>query len=93
MWCKCLEQALRQVPRERVQVATKCGIAGFDAGGLCVKGTPEYVRASCEASLVRLGVDYIDLYFQHRIDQSVPIEETVCIGRSSNRALNFVACV
>ncbi|KAF7107794.1 hypothetical protein CFC21_108376 [Triticum aestivum] len=72
-----LGKALRQVPRERVQVATKCGIAGFDAGGLCVKGTPEYVRASCEASLVRLGVDYIDLYFQHRIDQSVPIEETM----------------
>ena len=74
-----LGKALRQVPRERVQVATKCGIAGFDAGGMLVKGTPEYVRTCCEASLERLAMDYVDLYFQHRIDQSVPIEETVCI--------------
>ncbi|KQJ96744.1 hypothetical protein BRADI_3g26900v3 [Brachypodium distachyon] len=44
---------------------------------MVVKGTPDYVRACCEASLARLGVDYIDLYFQHRIDQSVPIEETM----------------
>jgi len=44
-----------------------------------VKGTPDYVRACCEASLQRLAVDYIDIYYQHRIDQSVPIEETVCI--------------
>ena len=44
-----------------------------------VKGTPDYVRACCEASLQRLAVDYIDLYYQHRIDQSVPIEETVRI--------------
>ncbi|VAI72533.1 unnamed protein product [Triticum turgidum subsp. durum] len=72
-----LGKALRQVPRERVQVATKCGIAGFDAGGMLVKGTPEYVRTCCEASLERLAMDYVDLYFQHRIDQSVPIEETM----------------
>lgn len=42
-----------------------------------VKGTPEYVRECCEASLKRLDVDYIDLYYQHRVDQSVPIEDTV----------------
>ncbi|GJN20675.1 hypothetical protein PR202_gb08078 [Eleusine coracana subsp. coracana] len=74
-----LGKALKQLPREKVQVATKCGIERFDAGGLRVKGTPDYVRASCEASLQRLDVDYIDLYYQHRIDQSIPIEETVCI--------------
>jgi aryl-alcohol dehydrogenase-like predicted oxidoreductase len=42
-----------------------------------VCGRPEYVRASCEASLRRLGVDHIDLYYQHRIDTTVPIEDTV----------------
>lgn len=42
-----------------------------------VKGTPEYVRQCCEASLKRLDIDYIDLYYQHRVDTSVPIEETV----------------
>ncbi|KAI8024284.1 Perakine reductase [Camellia lanceoleosa] len=42
-----------------------------------VKGTVEYVRSYCEASLKRLGVDYIDLYYIHRIDRSVPIEETM----------------
>ncbi|BAF26529.2 Os10g0419100, partial [Oryza sativa Japonica Group] len=72
-----LGKALKQLPREKVQVATKFGIAGFDANGMLVKGTPDYVRACCEASLERLAVDYIDLYYQHRIDQSVPIEETM----------------
>uniref|UniRef100_A0A0E0EXY3 NADP-dependent oxidoreductase domain-containing protein n=1 Tax=Oryza meridionalis TaxID=40149 RepID=A0A0E0EXY3_9ORYZ len=72
-----LGKALKQLPREKVQVATKFGIAGFDASGMLVKGTPDYVRACCEASLERLDVDYIDLYYQHRIDQSVPIEETM----------------
>ncbi|XP_047053112.1 perakine reductase-like isoform X1 [Lolium rigidum] len=72
-----LGKALRGLPREKVQVATKCGIAGFDASGMCVKGSPEYVRDCCEASLKRLAVNYIDLYFLHRIDQLVPIEETM----------------
>uniref|UniRef100_A0A0E0M7R2 NADP-dependent oxidoreductase domain-containing protein n=1 Tax=Oryza punctata TaxID=4537 RepID=A0A0E0M7R2_ORYPU len=72
-----LGKALKQLPREKVQVATKFGIAGFDANGLIVKGNPDYVCACCEASLERLAVDYIDLYYQHRIDQSVPIEETM----------------
>lgn len=70
-------KALKQLPREKIQLATKFGIAGFDLNGMSVKGNPEYVRACCEASLDRLGVDYIDLYYQHRVDQSVPIEETV----------------
>lgn len=43
-----------------------------------VQGTPEYVHNACEASLKRLGVDYIDLYYQHRIDVNTPIEDTVC---------------
>lgn len=43
-----------------------------------VQGDPEYVRACCEASLKRLEIDFIDLYYQHRIDTQVPIEVTVC---------------
>ena len=59
-------------------MATKFGIAGLDSDRrIIIKGTPEYVRSCCEASLKRLGVDYIDLYFQHRVDMSVPIEDTV----------------
>nr|ACJ85394.1 unknown [Medicago truncatula] len=42
-----------------------------------IKGSPEYVRSSCEASLKRLNVEYIDLYYQHRVDTTVPIEDTV----------------
>ena len=66
------------MPREQVQVATKFGIAGVGPDRrIIVKGNPEYVRSCCEASLKRLDVDYIDLYYQHRVDTSVPIEETV----------------
>ncbi|GMN25460.1 hypothetical protein TIFTF001_000933 [Ficus carica] len=71
-------KALKQIPREEVQLATKFGIAGIGPDSrMIVKGTPEYVRSCCEASLKRLDVDYIDLYYQHRIDTSVPIEETI----------------
>ncbi|CAA2985358.1 Hypothetical predicted protein [Olea europaea subsp. europaea] len=49
-------KALKQLPREEVQVATKFGIAGFDASGVIVKGTPEYARSCCEASLKSLGM-------------------------------------
>ncbi len=65
--------------RERVIIATKFGIVRDpnDATTRGVNGSPEYVRTSCEASLRRLGVEYIDLYYQHRVDKSVPIEETV----------------
>ncbi|XP_042416523.1 perakine reductase-like [Zingiber officinale] len=72
-----LGKALKQLPREKIQVATKFGIVGFDEKGVAVNGKPEYVRACCEESLERLGVDYIDLYYQHRIDKTVPIEETM----------------
>ncbi|GLQ93808.1 aldo/keto reductase [Dyella acidisoli] len=65
--------------REQVFLATKFGIVRDPANPAMrgVNGRPEYVRASCEASLKRLGVDHIDLYYQHRVDPNVPIEETV----------------
>lgn len=70
-------KALKQLPREQVQLATKFGIRFTPDMKLIVNGTPEYVRECCEASLKRLGVDYIDLYYQHRVDASVPIEHTM----------------
>ena len=64
--------------RDEVQLATKFGNQRAEDGTrLGINGRPEYVRAACDASLERLGVDHIDLYYQHRVDQSVPIEETV----------------
>ena len=64
--------------RDEVVLATKFGIVrGPDPRSRGVNGRPEYVRASCEASLKRLGVEFIDLYYQHRVDPAVPIEETV----------------
>ncbi|KAF8696922.1 hypothetical protein HU200_036565 [Digitaria exilis] len=72
-----LGKALKQLPREQVQVATKFGIQRDASGVPSVCGKPEYVRACCEASLGRLGIDCIDLYYQHRIDTTIPIEETV----------------
>jgi aryl-alcohol dehydrogenase-like predicted oxidoreductase len=65
--------------RERVAVATKFGYERDQADGRWggINGRPEYVRAACEASLRRLGVEAIDLYYQHRVDPGVPIEETV----------------
>jgi aryl-alcohol dehydrogenase-like predicted oxidoreductase len=64
--------------RQAIVLATKFGnVRGEDGSFLGVNGRPEYVRRSCDASLQRLGVDYIDLYYQHRVDRSVPIEETV----------------
>jgi len=62
--------------RERVVLATKFGNA-YDEEDRAVDGRADYVRRSCEASLERLGVDHIDLYYQHRVDPDVPIEETV----------------
>ncbi|XVF06301.1 hypothetical protein REPUB_Repub06bG0035400 [Reevesia pubescens] len=70
-------KALKQLPREKIQLGTKFGIAGRTPTGVIVKGSPEYVRSCCEASLKRLGVDYIDLYYPHRVDTTVPIEETM----------------
>ena len=64
--------------RDRVVLATKFGIQrSEDKGFRGVNGSPEYVHQACDASLQRLGVDYIDLYYQHRVDPNVPIEETV----------------
>jgi aryl-alcohol dehydrogenase-like predicted oxidoreductase len=65
--------------REQVFLATKFGIVRDpdDASVRGINGRPEYVRASCDASLKRLGVETIDLYYQHRVDKDVPIEETV----------------
>jgi aryl-alcohol dehydrogenase-like predicted oxidoreductase len=63
--------------RDEVVLATKFGIERLpDGTRVGVNGRPEYVRSACDASLQRLGVDHIDLYYQHRIDPSVPIEET-----------------
>ncbi|KAI9186238.1 hypothetical protein LWI28_015149 [Acer negundo] len=70
-------KALKLLPREKVQLATKFGIVRMGPDDVIVKGSPEYVRSCCEGSLKRLDVDYIDLYYQHRVDISVPIEETV----------------
>jgi aryl-alcohol dehydrogenase-like predicted oxidoreductase len=67
-----------QTRREEVVLATKFGIVrGPDGAVLGINGTPEYVHAACDASLKRLGVDHIDLYYQHRVDSRVAIEETV----------------
>jgi len=64
--------------RDLVFLATKFGnVRGEDGGFRGVCGRPDYVRSACEASLKRLGVDAIDLYYQHRVDAEVPIEETV----------------
>ena len=64
--------------RDRVVLATKFGnVRGANGAWRGVNGRPEYVRQSCDASLKRLGVDYIDLYYQHRVDATVPIEETI----------------
>jgi aryl-alcohol dehydrogenase-like predicted oxidoreductase len=70
-------KALRDRRRQAV-LATKFGnVRGKDGSWLGVNGKPDYVRACCEASLRRLGVDVIDLYYQHRVDPETPIEETV----------------
>ncbi|MHB8464601.1 MAG: aldo/keto reductase [Acidimicrobiales bacterium] len=63
--------------RDQVVLATKFGIAGRRDGQMVVDGRPEYAKACCDQSLGRLGVDTIDLYYLHRVDRAVPIEETV----------------
>ncbi len=63
--------------RDEVVLATKFGNQrSADGSFLRINGTPEYVREACDASLARLGVEVIDLYYQHRVDRSVPVEET-----------------
>jgi len=64
--------------RDDVQLATKFGNERAEDGTrIGINGRPEYVRSACDASLQRLGVEHIDLYYQHRVDKTVPIEETV----------------
>jgi aryl-alcohol dehydrogenase-like predicted oxidoreductase len=63
--------------RDHVVLATKFGNVRNDDGSREVRGDPEYVREACDASLGRLGLDHVDLYYQHRVDFRVPIEETV----------------
>src|SRR5438874_1825558 len=64
--------------RDKVVLATKFGnVRGGKGEFLGVNGSPDYVRKACDASLKRLGVEHIDLYYQHRVDPNVPIEETV----------------
>jgi aryl-alcohol dehydrogenase-like predicted oxidoreductase len=64
--------------RDEVQLATKFGNErNPDGSWVGINGRPDYVRSACDASLQRLGVDHLDLYYQHRVDRSVPIEETV----------------
>ncbi|RQP25446.1 aldo/keto reductase [Albitalea terrae] len=74
---RLLSQVLR-TRRNEVVLATKFGnVRGPDGAFLGIDGSPDYVRRACDASLQRLGVDHIDLYYQHRVDRKVPIEETV----------------
>src|SRR5438105_9180040 len=64
--------------RDRVVLATKFGnVRDRDGKWIGVNGRPDYVKSACDASLQRLGVEHIDLYYQHRVDRTVPIEETV----------------
>ncbi|KAJ0703107.1 putative perakine reductase [Helianthus annuus] len=72
-----LGKALKGGVREKVELATKFGIKYVDGYAWEIEGDPAYVRAACEASLKRLEVDCIDLYYQHRIDTCVPIEITM----------------
>lgn len=70
-------RAIAGRPRDEVVLATKFGFANGLGEPTRIRGDAAYVRQACEASLRRLGVDHIDLYYQHRVDPAVPIEETV----------------
>ena len=72
-----LGRALEVGYRDKVVLATKFGQTQLEGGSMGVNGRPEYVIEACEKSLQRLGVDVIDLYYQHRVDQETSIEETV----------------
>jgi aryl-alcohol dehydrogenase-like predicted oxidoreductase len=74
------EQLLAKILTERrdeVVIATKFGITRDSQGGMGLNSRPDYVKAACDGSLKRLGIDVIDLYYQHRVDPDVPIEDTV----------------
>jgi aryl-alcohol dehydrogenase-like predicted oxidoreductase len=71
-------RAIRGRRRDGIVLATKFGnVRGPKGEFLGISGTPDYVRSACDASLKRLGVDHIDLYYQHRVDPNTPIEATV----------------
>jgi aryl-alcohol dehydrogenase-like predicted oxidoreductase len=70
------EYVVRAGLRDRVVIATKAGLVPIDATTYGRNGTPEHIRAACDASLERLGIDTIDLYQLHRVDPDVPVEET-----------------
>jgi len=72
-----LGRFLREVPRAKLVIATKFGFRIAADGGRTVDSSPENVQRACEGSLKRLGIETIDLYYQHRVDPNVPIEETV----------------
>jgi aryl-alcohol dehydrogenase-like predicted oxidoreductase len=72
-----LGRFLREIPRERVVIATKFGFRIGPGGARSVDSSPENVARACEGSLKRLGIETIDLYYQHRVDPQVPIEDTV----------------
>ncbi|HVP19736.1 MAG TPA: aldo/keto reductase [Spirochaetia bacterium] len=73
-----LAQALRGGYRSKVVIATKFGnVRRIDGASLGISGRPEYVAAACDMSLRRLGIETIDLYYQHRVDPQVPIEDTI----------------
>ncbi|MFI0774738.1 aldo/keto reductase [Streptomyces sp. NPDC021212] len=72
-----LGRALAGARREQAVVATKFGFANRLGEPTAIRGDAAYVRQACDASLRRLGIDHIDLYYQHRVDPEVPIEETV----------------
>src|SRR5216683_2318996 len=72
-----LGRFLREVPREKVVVATKFGFRFSPDGVRGVDSSPQNVRRACDASLGRLGIETIDLFYQHRVDPNVPIEDTV----------------
>lgn len=72
-----ISQVLRH-HRDEIIIATKFGnMRRIDGAQLGINGAPEYVKSACDMSLKRLGVDHIDLYYQHRVDPNVPIEDTV----------------
>ncbi|GAU11624.1 hypothetical protein TSUD_346160 [Trifolium subterraneum] len=71
-------KAIKDLPRDQIQIATKFGIVKREENdNVVINGSPEYVRSCFEGSLQRLGVEYIDLYYQHRVDTTVPIEDTM----------------
>jgi len=73
-----LSQALRGGLRDKVTIATKfANMRGINGAFLGINGHPNYVKSACDMSLKRLGIDHIDLYYQHRVDPNVPIEDTV----------------